>query len=169
MYLSIAPNRNSTLPQYSERQYLSQHAAKTNTDLMQLVWNLILIDRKPRSAGRARGDQQSIYTRALCCSQQDLALEKTSAHKGLKLSFETIFAVMFILWQHCVHTKTKSCNYLRSATKKNIHIYSILVKVIVLWTPKIHLLVKLCIMGCCRKSNYIFCNHTLWVTTTTKW
>lgn len=50
---------NSTLPQYLERQYLPQHEAETNTNLMRPVWNLTLIDAKPRSVGSACGDQQN--------------------------------------------------------------------------------------------------------------
>lgn len=64
---SGAYNRNSTLPQCLE-QYLSQHEAKTNTNLMRLVWNPTLINAKPRSAGSAHGDQQS-YLRPGCVRQ----------------------------------------------------------------------------------------------------
>lgn len=68
----VSIGNNSMLPQYLERQYLFQDEAKTNTNLVWLVWNLTLINAKPRSASSTRGDQQSYLQPDLCCSQQGL-------------------------------------------------------------------------------------------------
>ena len=96
----IAYKRNRSLPQYRECQYLSQHEAKADTNL---IWNQTLINaKKTRSAGSACGDQQSCLRP--CCSQPEMGLNTRCKSASVSPNLLFVLLSMESRWCHVLQT-----------------------------------------------------------------